>query len=553
MELQLLFIGLTLAQFALLFAVFVALYDVARSGLRLETLSAFCAAIVLLGIAGYLAYWLAFSSYLAFRIVKIAALVLLVGYFGIVVRRGRLAAHLAEIREPIAFAGLFTVMMLTLGFAAGGIDDPARIAQIRFGHTLPPDNIIPMIVADMLRDGVIHSPTMGDWLTSDRPPLQAGLYLLLSLQLRPLGYEIVAAWLQATFLFGVWGLCVAAALPVAARRLTLLACCLLPPMILNTFYTWPKLLSACYLLLCFALLFRRPAPDRSSAATGVLIGCLAALALLSHGTAAFALIGFAIAVVAFWAWPPFKTMLAGAAALLAVYVPWMLYQTFIDPPGNRLMKWHLAGAVDVDPRPFGQTLREAYGALTWQDYLSNKMENVGVIVGTWPRSLAEIARLIVGRDGDIAPAVRIADFFQFLPSLHVFSLALIVALVLLAFMPAGEREQRDFALRLLVALVATLVVFVLLIFMPGHSVNHQGSYATHAMATVLAFMVLALRVRWLALAFIAVQVVTVTAAYVVTLPQGAGGWLLLGLFIAATLALFAYALAPVFATSRPTR
>jgi hypothetical protein len=285
---------------------------------------------------------------------------------------------------------------------------------------------------------------------------------------------------------------------------------------------------------------------------GVLTGCLAALALLSHGTAAFALIGFAIAVALFWAWPPFKAMLAGAAALLVLYVPWMLYQTFIDPPGNRLIKWHLAGAVDVDPRPFGQTLREAYGALTWHDYLSNKIENVSVIIGTFPRNLAEIARLIVGRDGDIAPAVRIADFFQFLPSLHVFSLALIAAIVLLPFMSAEERQQRDVAARLLVALVATLIVFVLLIFMPGHSVNHQGSYATHAMATVLAFMVLALRARWLALAFIAVQVVTVTAVYVVTLPRGAGGWMLV-LFVAAAAALFAYALAPVFGATRLTR
>jgi hypothetical protein len=274
---------------------------------------------------------------------------------------------------------------------------------------------------------------------------------------------------------------------------------------------------------------------------------------LSHGTSAFALIGFAVAVVVFWAWPPLKAMIAGAAALLAFYVPWMLYQTFIDPPGNRLLKWHLAGAVDVDPRPFGQTLREAYGALTWHDYVSNKMENVGVVIGTWPRSLMEIARLIVGGNADIAPAVRIADFFQFLPSLHVFSLALIVALALLPFMPADEREQRGFALRLLVALVATLVVFVLLIFMPGHSVNHQGSYATHAMATVLAFMVLALRARWLAFVFIALQTVTVTAAYVVTLPQGVGDWPMVALFLAATAALFAYSLAPLFRRDALTR
>jgi hypothetical protein len=40
---------------------------------------------------------------------------------------------------------------------------------------------------------------------SDRPPLQTGLFQLLALRNHELAYEVVCAWLQASFLFGMWG------------------------------------------------------------------------------------------------------------------------------------------------------------------------------------------------------------------------------------------------------------------------------------------------------------------------------------------------------------
>ena len=62
----------------------------------------------------------------------------------------------------------------------------------------------------------------------------------------------------------------------------------------------------------FALLFCRKAEnDRERAAFGILIGGLTALAVLGHGSSLFALIGFAVAVIAFWAWPSLKTMIYG--------------------------------------------------------------------------------------------------------------------------------------------------------------------------------------------------------------------------------------------------
>src|SRR5262249_46027968 len=153
-----------------------------------------------------------------------------------------------------------------------------------------------------------------DWLASDRPPLQTGLYLLLIPHNAPLelptlaiwfyntlllgrvgiNYQVVSVLLQATFVFGVWAIAAAAGLPAAARRLVLLASCLLPTALINTFYVWPKMLAAGYLLLCFAVLFRRPVPEsaRERIVAGVLIGGFAALSVLSHGASFFGLIGF---------------------------------------------------------------------------------------------------------------------------------------------------------------------------------------------------------------------------------------------------------------------
>jgi len=105
-------------------------------------------------------------------------------------------------------------------------------------------------------------------------------------------------------------------------------------------------------------------------------------------------------------------------------------------------------------------------------------------------------------------------------------------------------------LRMLVALFATLAVFVLLIFQPGQTINHQGTYAVQVLATVCAFTVLALRVPWLALAFVAVQAVTVSATYALTLKHDPALWPLLAICVAATIALAAYSLRPTWRRSR---
>jgi hypothetical protein len=255
----------------------------------------------------------------------------------------------------------------------------------------------------------------------------------------------------------------------------------------------------------------------------------------------FALIGFAVVVVTFWNWPSPRTVLYGAVTLVTLYAPWVLYQNVIDPPGNRLLKWHIAGVIGVDDRGFLAALRDSYGALSWHDYLQGRVANFIRLWGSWPDTIWD---RVVGPFSIFWPPhhVRGTDFFSFLPSLHTFGFALMIAPLLLPFVPP---PQRGIGLRLLVALAATLVVFAMLIFEPSNAVNHHGTYATQLMATVFVFLVLGLSARWLALLFIAGQTVTVAAAYVFSVEHDLTLWPLLAIFAAATLLLYGYSLRPM--------
>jgi hypothetical protein len=549
------FIGFALLQSAFIFAILVSLCDICKRAFGLDDFLAFCAGTLAVGALGYASFWVAYASYPTFSSIKIIVLASLIAFLIHTIYRRSFSLG-AGLVEPLLYTFVFFLIVITLGMSNGGFENPTQTAERRFSHPLPIDNIGPLILAQAIQNGLVPSPLLNSWLSSDRPPLQIGLYFFLCLRNTryispsdigsPFGYLFVAVWLQATYLFGVWGLAAAAAVPTAARRLILLAACLLPTAIINTFFTWPKMIAVGYLLLVFALLFcRRAESERDRKTIGVLIGGLTALSILSHGSSLFALIGFAVVVVTFWHWPPLKTVIYGAGTLLALYIPWVLYQTLIDPPGNRLLKWHFAGVIDVDDRSFLTALRDSYSTLSWHDYLQGRLGNFSRLWGTWPDDIRD--RVIGPFSSSWSPQnVRPSDFFLFLPSLHTFALALMIAALLL---PLVQPPQRGIGLRLLVALAATLATFAILIFEPAGAVNHVGTYATQVMATIFAFMVLGLRARWLALLFIAAQTVTVAAAYAFGIAHDPALLPLLAICAAATLVLYGYSLSPQWVRS----
>ena len=77
-----------------------------------------------------------------------------------------------------------------------------------------------------------------------------------------------------------------------------------------------------------------------------------------------------------------------------LYLPWLLYQHFMNPPGNRLVKWMLAGVIPIDRRGILQTIIDQYRSVPLTRLLGNKLDNLTTLVantGLWQYQHAERA------------------------------------------------------------------------------------------------------------------------------------------------------------------
>lgn len=432
---------------------------------------------------GYAAFWLYFAHAVVGRI----AVILLLVAAGFVATsrpgaRGRASADVLAVAKLWCAIGFFYLALLYLYPSSF---EPYRLASDRFLSGLPGDNTLPYNTASALYAGHTLRDPGADWLSSDRPPLQAGWLLLTWPELHllrvndRLGSMMAAIWLQLLWVPGVYGLL--RTLRLGVRRATgwtavtaLTGFCLL-----NTVYTWPKLSAGAFACGAFALWFLPAAtasPDRRGARrTGAaptagarphpgLGALLAGLAWMSHGGVAFSYLPLAPAILLrlFRGEARRWILAAGIFALFAL--PWAAYQRFYDPPGNRLLKWHLAGQEAKDPRGAWTTIREAYHALPWHELIARRIENFQTQIGDgWADAVK------------FSPATadprRNGEFFHLTQTLTWWLLAVPLAgiVILRRRIPPGAGALTAWIL-------STLVVWCLLMFEGGQAIVHQGSY-----------------------------------------------------------------------------
>ncbi|WP_457395555.1 hypothetical protein, partial [Roseateles sp. P5_E1] len=60
-------------------------------------------------------------------------------------------------------------------------------------------------------------------------------------------------------------------------------------------------------------------------------------------------------------------------------MPWIAYQRFIDPPGDRLIKWHFAGKVPPGTESALHALVDAYSHLTPSQWLHARLQDIMII------------------------------------------------------------------------------------------------------------------------------------------------------------------------------
>jgi len=444
------------------------------------------------GAIAYLSFWLYYASPTVGETASFFFAFASAGTIAWCWRHGIDRGALVRLATPFALWALASAFVLFLGFAHGGTGEPLPTASIRFSLQLPSDNDIPRFFADYIYLNGHHGtpPAFGDWLSSDRPPLQVG-YVLAQ---RPFGwdqtglhYEILAVIVQQLWVLGLWALLCAAKLTPRTRGLVAFAAIVSDVAIVHAFFVWPKLIAAAFLLAALALVLSEEWTRlRRRPAAGVLFALLCALALLAHGSSAFFVLPLLGAAV--WRGLPSPAWIGAAIAVGVVLLgSWSAYQHYADPPGDRLVKWQLGGSLEIDDRGALETIVDSYRAEGFDGTAENKWGNLTQMVGQndVDGGLREAAdQLGEGNPGKAIIALRLPRFFDLLPFLGL----LLIGPLAMALALLGGRRPRgpdwSFAcFGLAFAAVAALVWALLMFGSPdSKSVLHQGSLAVPLLA-----------------------------------------------------------------------
>jgi hypothetical protein len=425
------------------------------------------------------------------------------------------------------------IVLLTVGFVVvdlgvmyfwGSPSGAFSLAEQRFGFGgLANDNYIPYLFSERLVTGESTHQLLPDWNGSDRPPLQAGLLLIVRAIAAPIAGGTSGAFGGSIVAQALWIPAMFAALRAAgtARKAAIVGVVMVGvsgTTILNSLFTWPKLMSAALILCsCVFLLdaFRRPLSFRRHFVFAVVAFTFA---MLAHGGAAFAIPLVVFLGIVAWRRQAARTVLSSTAiavgAGLIAYLPWVLYQRFADPPGDRLLKWHLAGVVPSDdPRGFGQALLDSLQSRGLEGWLADRVANLGAVFN--PNLLAGVNCFCV----DTIRARRSAEFTTTTIALDLAFPALLAIAVLLLIRVACQRrlrlEDRQFLLIGAVS-VACILGWCLLMFIPGSTIVHQGSQVWLMLLIAAPAVWLATRHLRLALALVGGQLVATLMVYLPT-------------------------------------
>jgi hypothetical protein len=397
--------------------------------------------------------------------------------------------------RPFALLAAATLLMLSLGYLYGATGGAAEVPENRYSLALPTDNELPWIFAQQLEGPARPLPKFlfgqDGWRGSDRPPMETAYYLVdVSVIPSPdfLDFEVVGALLQSFWIIGLWGLLRAVRAPGR-----LIAACLAVALfstftVVNTFFVWPKLLPAAPLLLVlgavlspsFELFNRRRVP-------ALLLGASLGCAMLGHQGSSFVVIAFFLTLLLIRRIPSRRLLGYSSLASFLVYTPWLLYQRYYDPPGDKLERLQLGAIPNDDPtKTLSQALQQAYRTAGWHTVWHNKVDN---LTKPWTDTFGTrryVETLLTSRPGSAAntaaaTALRTDHFYFLIPSLGLMALgplALIVARLLRRkrWRTEGIGSLGRFTAIAYLCLALNYLLWAAILFGPGETIIHQGSY-----------------------------------------------------------------------------
>ena len=476
---------------------------------------------------GYVGFWLYFESRVLGRVLSfgiVAASIALV--VTTLAREPRLRDLARKLTLPFAYvlvvAACYTCLLFLFKnpFATG-----AEFANVRFfSQVRPGDNQIPLIFAEKIYAQAPLEPfCCGDWRSSDRPPLQAGIFLLQ----RPLkafgnvrlNYQLLGTGLQCLWVCGVWVLLKTLRAPPPRIKQVLGFLVFSGFLFYNSVYVWPKLLAATFVLFTISILFEASISRRP--VTWFEAGLAAlnfALAMLAHPGSVFSAPAIVLLLIATRHSVNPRKLVAGVGLIVIFVAPWLAYQKFYDPPGNRLLKMHLAGVGQIDSRSTWQAIEDSYESLNLKTILTYKWANAKTLIGPHP--------FLIGRSEEARAAQR-EYVWNALGVLN----AGWVALLLIAFRKNMSPALPHSSLLIIMA-ISNLLVWCLVLIGPAYTLTAHGSYADLLLLSIglLGFLLILPRAALLSL--FGLQILNFFTVWVFLKPAFFAGELQVSLLIA---------------------
>jgi len=371
---------------------------------------------------------------------------------------------------PLIVAGVY----FSFGMYKGDPSDLAILAQNRYLDEVAADNVLPSTLAKRVIHENVSVPFFGDWLSSDRPPLQTGFILwqrFFLMDVLQQGY-LIGILCQTAVLWGVVGLFSYLGIRVSQVWKVLLLIIGSGFLLLHSVFVWPKLLAALFALLGAGLALTRQ-EDRHPNLSALLFGSCFALSTLAHGGSAYSLLAIVIWMLLRWRKQYWRLAIIGVVAFALINAPWQYYKKAVDPPGDRLYKWHMAGQEAIDDRSALETIIDAYEPLSFSDWIENKMYNYSA---TWG-GLWSFQRHLSVRKWHDTDLWRKMGFYHLDFALGVFLFGFL-AMVAMVFRQSG-RQQVSRLLPVLIIGLMTWFVWGLIAYgiPPSRTVLHHGSFA----------------------------------------------------------------------------
>lgn len=370
-----------------------------------------------------------------------------------------------------AFLCLFPILMVTglilvIGFYFYQGDSIQVYASNRWIN-LPIDNWLPKILSDQAISGSIGNPMIGDWLASDRPPLASGIFMLYSLMSNnDILYQVYSTWLQVLILFPVIFLIQKYIHHRLYATITFVLYITSSAFLYNTVFVWPKLLASTFVFIFFLVLFYYDSLKLSAATVAIIAALSSALAMLSHGGSAFPLLVLSLLLLPFLFNRNWKFLMLFVVCTFATYFPWALFQKIEFPPGDRLLKWHLAGLIEVSQLDLLSALKFSYQSVEFRDIYERIVVNLSQNFYGGINLLQDVLSLNFEK-------LKINSFYYTSYSMFVFFPLFVIPLYL--FFSILKNEYHKNILIYLFLVLTSYLLWSALMYIPSSTVIHQGS------------------------------------------------------------------------------